>query len=115
MAFTDARGAKKRPVMVVYDCGDDDLLVAPATSHPARTEFDVRLIEWPKSGLRLPSIVRLQKLATVEKSTLVRKLGQVSSKDWENVHPKLRDFCAALNPPPATPLLAKERIASRRN
>lgn len=96
MLFSDATGAKRRPVMVVYDSGDDDLLVAPATSHPARTRFDVRLNEWLKSGLRLPSIVRLEKLATVEKSTIVRKLGQVSPKDWEKVHPKLKDLFAAI-------------------
>ena len=65
MVFSNGTGAKKRPVMVVYDSGDDDLLVAPVTSHTARTDHDVRLNEWQKSGLLLPSIVRLEKLATV--------------------------------------------------
>ncbi len=96
MLFSDGTDANRRPVMVVYHGGDDGLLVAPVTSHPARTRFDVRLNEWPKAGLRLPSIVRLEKLATVEKSTIVRKLGQVSPEDWENVQPKLKDLFAAI-------------------
>lgn len=96
MVFSDGTGAKKRPVMVVYDSGDDDLLVAPVTSHAARTGCDVRLNDWQQSGLWLPSIVRLEKLATIEKSTVIRKLGEVSQTDWQKIHPNLKHFFAAI-------------------
>ena len=96
MAFSNGTGAKKRPVMVVYESGDDDLLVAPVTSHTARTDYDVRLNEWQKSGLLLPSIVRLEKLATVDKSTVLRKLGQVSRSDWQKLQPKLKTLFATI-------------------
>jgi hypothetical protein len=33
LIFSDGRGSKKRPVLVVYDFGDADLLVVPVTSH----------------------------------------------------------------------------------
>ena len=34
LIFSDGQGSKKRPVLVVYDFGDADLLVVPVTSHP---------------------------------------------------------------------------------
>jgi hypothetical protein len=42
LVFSDGQGTKRRPVLVVQDFGDDDLLVVPVTSHPpepARTWF----------------------------------------------------------------------------
>ncbi len=96
MVFSDASGVKKRPVMVVYDNGDDDLLVAPVTSQPARTHYDMRLDEWQKAGLRLPSILRLEKLATVAKSTVLRRLGRVSSSDWQRLQPRLEELFATI-------------------
>jgi mRNA-degrading endonuclease toxin of MazEF toxin-antitoxin module len=54
------------------------LLVAPVTSQAARSPRDAQVVNWQRAGLRLPSIVRLEKLATVEKSTVVRKMGRLT-------------------------------------
>jgi len=94
MLFTDGSGAKRRPAMVVWDGGDDDLLVAPVTSHTVRSQRDVTLTRWQNAGLRLPSIVRLEKLATVGKSTVIRRLGQVEATDWTAIEPALNQFFA---------------------
>ena len=94
MLFTDGRAAKKRPVMVVFDGGDDDLLVAPVTSRSPRSLRDVALAQWQKAGLRLASIVRLEKLATVEKSTVIRRLGRIEPGDWASVKLVLNRFFA---------------------
>jgi hypothetical protein len=37
---------------------------------------------WQAAGLRLPSIIRLEKLATVEKSTVIKRLGHLAPNDW---------------------------------
>jgi len=94
MVFTDGSTAKKRPVLVVFDGGDDDVLVAPVTSHAARSARDVALSQWQQAGLRLPSIVRLEKLATVEKSTVIRRLGRIELDDWASIKPVLDRFFA---------------------
>jgi hypothetical protein len=60
VVFSDGSGLKKRPVIIVFDSGDADLLVAPATSQAARSPRDVPLVNWQRAGLRLPSIVRLE-------------------------------------------------------
>ncbi len=92
MVFTDGSGTKKRPVLVVFDSGDDDLLVAPVTSQPIRSDRDIALNQWQQSGLRLPSIIRLEKLATVHKSTVQRRLGRIKADDWNNVKNVLKNF-----------------------
>jgi mRNA interferase MazF len=81
LVFSSQAGRKLRPVMVVYDLGDDDLLVVPITSQAARSQFDIPLGQWQNSGLRLPSVVRIHKLATIEKAIVVRPLGKLDSRD----------------------------------
>jgi mRNA interferase MazF len=68
LVFSDRQGSKRRPVLVVHDFGDTDLLVVPVTSHPARVATDLVLSDWKVAGLKLPSTVRVEKLATIEKS-----------------------------------------------
>jgi mRNA interferase MazF len=81
--FSDGSGHKKRPVVGIYDSGDADLLVAPVTSQMARSSRDVLVVHWQRAGLRLPSIVRLDKLATVQKTTVIKRMGQLAPDDWE--------------------------------
>jgi len=85
LVFTSQAGGKRRPVMVIRDGGDDDLLVVPITGQAARVAYDMSLRDWQAAGLRLPSVVRLEKLATIEKATVVRSLGRPSAGDWAQV------------------------------
>jgi mRNA interferase MazF len=85
VVFSDGSGHKKRPVVIAYDSGDADLLVAPVTSQAERSPRDVAVVNWQRAGLRLPSIVRLEKLATVNKSTVVRRMGQLTPNDWSKI------------------------------
>lgn len=92
LVFCSQLGTKKRPVLVVHDSGDDDLLVAPVTSHAGRSPSDIFLNDWKQAGLRLSSVARLDKLATIEKATVVRPLGQLSSADHSEVKAALRQW-----------------------
>ncbi len=92
VVFSDGSGHKKRPVVVVYDSSDADMLVAPVTSQTARSPRDVAVVNWQRAGLRLPSIVRLEKLATVEKSTVIKRMGQLAPDDWNEMKTVLRQF-----------------------
>jgi mRNA interferase MazF len=83
VAFTGGSGHKRRPVMVVYDSGDADLLIAPVTSHAARSPRDVPVVDWRQAGLRLPSVIRLEKLATVDKTNVIKRMGRLGQDDWE--------------------------------
>jgi hypothetical protein len=50
LVFSDGQGAKRRPVLVVHDFGDDDLLVVPITSQRARVVTDLIPLDWKSAG-----------------------------------------------------------------
>lgn len=97
IVFSEGSQAKRRPVLVVRDTGDIDLLVVPITSHPPRGAEDVTLHEWRAAGLRLPSTARMSKLATVAKATVIRKLGQLADRDARQTREALRRFFEAIS------------------
>jgi len=83
--FTDGLRQKQRPALVLLDVKDPDIVVARITSPSYATAFDVNLLEPMVAGLLLASVVRLHKLATVEKALVKRRLGQLSGQDWASV------------------------------
>lgn len=88
--FSSDDRATKRPGLVLLDTGDADLVVARVTSQAVRTPFDVVIDHWREAGLLLPSIVRLDKLATLEKRLVERSLGRLSSPDMGKVENVLK-------------------------
>lgn len=82
---TDLSTISKRPAVVIYDSGDQDVLVARVTAQEYVSEADYRLVEWRKCGLLAESYVRMGKQATVGKQLIVRRLGRLETKDMENL------------------------------
>lgn len=85
LTYSSQVGVKKRPVVVLRDVGDADILVAPVTSQSSRVRYDMPLADWQQVGLKLPSVVRTEKLATVQKSAVIRVFGRLSVADWNAV------------------------------
>ena len=85
LTFSGLERVKKRPVVVLRDVGDDDLLVLPVTSHSPRSGHDMLVIDWQGAGLKLPSVIRCEKIATIARSTVVRRLGRLAEGDWQVV------------------------------
>lgn len=90
--FADASGAKRRPALIIRDTGDEDVIVCRVTSQVAQTTFDVKLEEWSQEGLQLPSVVRVHKVATLEKRLIERRLGALTPSDWLRVRAKIRQL-----------------------
>jgi len=88
--FVEQQEAKRRPALVLLDAGDADILAARITSQDVYTEYDVVLDEWRQSGLLIPSVIRLHKMATLEKKLVERKLGVLTHKEILNVQAKLQ-------------------------
>lgn len=63
---TDLQVISKRPAIVLYDSGDQDVLVARITTQEYTTESDYKILDWKKSGLLAESYIRLGKQATLE-------------------------------------------------
>ena len=79
--FTTSGPGKPRPALVVLDTGDADVVLARVTTQFATTPFDVPLQQWQNAGLLAPSIIRLHKLATIAKSSIIRPLGTIDPAD----------------------------------
>jgi mRNA interferase MazF len=83
--LSDMSGAIRRPGLVLFDSGDEDVVLARITTQARRDRTDVRLANWKAAGLIAPSVVRLSKIATIKKSLIDRHLGSLSSKDKKTV------------------------------
>lgn len=79
--FTTGSAAKSRPALVVLDHGDNDLLLARITTQPHHAAGDCPIKEWRAAGLLAPSIARLNKLATLDKSLVKRVIGTLQPAD----------------------------------
>ena len=77
--FTDGLEYKRRPVLVLKDFGDGDILVCRITSKIYRSKYDIFLDDWLKCGLKLPSVVRIHKMATLETNMIENIMGQIDN------------------------------------
>jgi mRNA-degrading endonuclease toxin of MazEF toxin-antitoxin module len=83
---------KKRPVLVLADIGDQDIVVARITSEGPRNKYDLLLDRWKESGLLLPSSIRLTKIATLQKTLVLKKLGRLGSPERRKVRTILKNL-----------------------
>jgi mRNA interferase MazF len=76
--FADGITYKRRPVLVLKAFDDGDMLVCRITSKIYTSEYDIFLNDWAEFGLRLPSVVRVHKMATLETDMIESVLGTVN-------------------------------------
>lgn len=79
--FTDGAGLKRRPVVVLLDLADADLVVAPITSRLRRSPYHVEITLGQSAGLLRPSVVRVHKLTTVQRSLARSPMGALQLSD----------------------------------
>ena len=82
--FTSGVVSKVRPALVLFDL-QQDVLICRVTSAQRGGPLDVVLVDWKAAGLLRPSVARLDRLVTAEKTVLIRRLGVLSSRDLESV------------------------------
>jgi len=75
--FSDGVSYKRRPALVLKDFGDGDLLVCRITSKIYKSKYDIFLNTWLHFGLKLPSVIRVHKLATLETEMIESIMGQI--------------------------------------
>ena len=82
--FTSGIGSKVRPALVLFDL-NQDAVICRVTSVIRSGALDVSLMDWKAAGLLVPSIARLDRLITAQKSIFIRRLGVLSSADMAAV------------------------------
>jgi mRNA interferase MazF len=89
---TNLQQSAKRPALVVFDEGDDDVVVARITSQPQTGKHDVEITNWRQVGLLFQSWVRAGKLATLEKATIQRVIGKLAPNECAAIKNILQDM-----------------------
>jgi len=75
--FSDGLSYKRRPALVLKDLEDGDIIVCRITSKIYKSKYDIYLDDWLKHGLKLPSVIRVHKIATLEKDVVEIIMGQI--------------------------------------
>lgn len=77
-----------RPIAVQTDmAGEPMLVIAPITSSLAalRFSFSVRIEPTAENGLSVASVVMIFQMRAIDKTRIIRKIGQVSAEDLERI------------------------------
>ena len=90
--FTDREKHKRRPALILLDTNDSDIIVCRITSKLYDTEFDFEVRNWEKYGLKLPSVIRLHKIASLEKNLVEQTIGIISEKLKQKLKEKFADL-----------------------
>jgi mRNA interferase MazF len=85
--FTDLSGDKRRPALVVSRDNDRrlDLVVCFITSVPRAGPDMAAIAATPGTGLKIPSVVRFDKLATLDRAVIAGRLGEAPA-EWLAAH-----------------------------
>jgi mRNA interferase MazF len=94
--FTDQSGAKKRPAVVVsgsnYNTARRDIIIMAITSQ-VRTPLgfgEAMVADWQAAGLIKPSVFK-PVFATIERTLVVRSMGQLSANDAKTLREIITD------------------------
>lgn len=87
--FTDLKGNKKRPALVLVPGGLDITLCFISSQLHWQNPTDLVLQPNTTNGLKAPSLVRMSKIATINKALVIGKLGIIRAEEIEELDRKL--------------------------
>ncbi|MFB6182153.1 MAG: type II toxin-antitoxin system PemK/MazF family toxin [Candidatus Magasanikbacteria bacterium] len=83
--FTDEKGFKIRPILIIGENQFSDYLVLPLTTNFSIDGPKITSNDLHKGNLKRKSIVVVDKLLTVHENLLHRKLGEIESETLEKI------------------------------
>jgi len=79
--YTDLTADKRRPVVVLsVDNDGEDVIVCAITSRPHSGPYDIPVSASHATGLKIPSTVQFDKIATLAKSVIAGRIGSMPSE-----------------------------------
>lgn len=92
--FSDLSGSKKRPALVVADCGGDDVILAQITSIANKDAYAIELKneDFSNGSLMKTSFIRPNKLFTADKRIFLQVAGTITDKKLKEVTDKIHEF-----------------------
>jgi len=90
--FTDLSGNKVRPAVVL--CKSDlDVTICFITSELKwKTEYDIPVFPSETNGLKVPSLIRICKIATIDSTLALGELGELSNFEIDKLDKGLKNL-----------------------
>ncbi len=88
--FTDLSGSKLRPSVVLADTSEDITVAFITTQLKWQEPTDLLLTPALSNGLKKPSLIRLSKLATLDKTLIKGRMGKLNIMDIRHLDEKLK-------------------------
>lgn len=88
--FTNLDKTIRRPALVLLDTGDEDIVVARITTHKHNEEMELEIGNYRDKGLLLPSYARFNKIATLNRKDIYKKIGELSEAEVKKAQKILR-------------------------
>ena len=77
--FTDLRGSKIRPAVVLSKSELDVTICFITSEFKWKTEYDISIFPSERNGLKVPSLIRIGKIATIDITLVLGELGELSN------------------------------------
>lgn len=90
--FTDLSSQKRRPACVLSSTEQDVVLAFITTKLFYESQYSIRLNPSKKNGLKKESLIRIDKLVTLDKKLIIGKLGEIGSVKISELNNKMIDF-----------------------
>jgi mRNA interferase MazF len=87
--FTDLKGKKIRPALVLFVSDLDVIVAFITTQFKWQNTFDILLEPNDLNGLKKTSLVRVSKITTIDKDLILGKLGDLDSLDMQSINKSL--------------------------
>lgn len=88
--FTDLTGSKLRPAVVLF-ISDLDIMVSFITTQLNRIEpTDIKLSPSFQNGIKKNSLIKLSKIATIDKTLALGKIGKLTQMEITELNLKLK-------------------------
>ena len=88
--FTDLTGNKLRPTVILIETSLDLTVSFITTQLQWQETTDILLAPAATNGIKAPSLVRLSKIATVDRSLSVGKIGYLTPEEIMQLNHKLK-------------------------
>lgn len=76
--FTDLKGNKNRPAIVLLETETDVTVVFITTKLKWQREFDILILPSIENGLKENSLIRINKISTLDKDLVIGRLGELT-------------------------------------
>ena len=77
--FTNLTGSKIRPAVVLSNNEFDVTICFITSEFKWKTEYDISVFPSESNGLKVPSLIRIGKIATIDSALVLGELGELSS------------------------------------